>query len=91
MEIEWIHTNTYELEVKPNKLQCSYMVEWWNDGVLTRKVVELIKDMPPTQLGHLNNISRTKYNIKRQIQLIMHMREEPKQKGFYMMLKCKVA
>ena len=37
--------------------------------------------MPPTQLGHLNNIWRTKYNIKRQIQFTMHMREEPNQKG----------
>ena len=64
------------------------MVERW---VMTRKVVELTKDMPPTQLGHLNNISITKYNIKRQIQFTIHMREEPKQKGFYMMLKCKVA
>ena len=59
--------------------------------MVKEKVVELVKDMPPTQLGHLNNISRPKYNIKRQIQLTMYMREEPNEKGFYMMLKCKVA
>ena len=65
---------------------------WWNYKVVTKTGGGIgIKDMPPTQLGHLNNISITKYNIKRQIQLTMHMREEPKQKGFYMMLKCKVA
>ena len=90
MEKNWIHPNPHELEVKPisAKLIFSWMVEY---KVVKERVVELIKDMPPTQLGHLNNISRTKYNIKRQIQLTMHMREEPKQKGFYMMLKCKVA
>ena len=78
----WIHPNPHELEVNSSKVQSSYLVGWWNYKVVKEKVVELVKDMPPTQLGHLNNISRTKYNIKRQIQFTMHMREEPKQKGF---------
>ena len=64
---------------------------WWNYKVVKRKVVELNKRYAPNSTWALNNISITKYNIKRQIQLIMHMREEPKEKGFYMMLKCKVA
>src|SRR3954464_6736225 len=81
----------HELEINTSKMQCSHVVEWWNVGVVTKKVVESTKDMPPTQLGHLNNISRTKYNLKRQIQLTMHMREENQIKGFYMMLKGKVA
>ena len=73
MEKNWIHPNPHELEVKPisAKLIFSWMVELQGGE---RKVVELIRDMPPTQLGHLNNISRSNYNIKRQIQLIMHMR-----------------
>ena len=66
-------------------------MEWWNYEVVKRKGGGVNKRYAPTQLGHLNNISITKYNIKRQIQLTMHMREEPNQKGFYMMLKCKVA
>ena len=53
--------------------------------------MELNKRYAPNSTWALNNISITKYNIKRQIQLMMHMREEPKQKGFDMMLKCKVA
>ena len=27
-------------------MQCSHMVEWWNDGVVTRKVVESKRDAP---------------------------------------------
>ena len=58
------------------------MVEWWNDGVMTRKVVELDKRYAPNSTWEFNNILTAKYNIKRQIQLTMHMREEPNQKGF---------
>ncbi|MEI4896265.1 hypothetical protein Q8G71_33765, partial [Klebsiella pneumoniae] len=29
------------------KMQCSHMMEWWNDGVVTRKVVEWNKRYAP--------------------------------------------
>ena len=64
---------------------------WWNYKVVKRKGGGVNKRYAPKSTWACNNISRTKYNIKRQIQLTMHMREEPTQKGFYMMLKCKVA
>ena len=78
----WIHPNPHELEVNSNKMQSSYLVGWWNYKVVKEKVVELNKRYAPNSTWALNNISRTKYNIKRQIQLMMHMREEPTPKGF---------
>ena len=50
--------------------------------MVKEKVVELNKRYAHNSTWALNNISRTKYNIKRQIQLTMHMGEEPKQTGF---------
>ena len=82
MEKNWIHPNPHELEVNSNKVQSSYLVGWWNYKVVKEKVVEWNKRYAPNSTWALNNISRTKYNIKRQIQFTMHMREEPNQKGF---------
>ena len=64
------------------------MVEWWGDD---KKGGGVSKRYVPNSTWALNNISITKYNIKRQKQLMMHMRGDPNWKGFYMMLKCKVA
>ena len=56
----------HELEVNSNKVQSSYLVGWWNYKVVKEKVVELIKDMPPTQLGHQAFIKKQIQYIKRQ-------------------------
>ena len=55
------------------------MVELWGGD---KKGGGVNKRYAPNSTWALNNISITKYNINRQIQLIVHMREKPTQKGF---------
>ena len=67
------------------------MVEWWNDGVMTRKVVELDKRYAPNSTWafkqYINN--QIQYQEANTINNAYERRTKPK--GFYMMLKCKEA
>ena len=58
----WIHPNPHELEVKPNKVQNSYLVGWWNYKVVKERVVEWNKRYAP------NSTWACKQYIKNQIQ-----------------------
>ena len=90
MEKNWIHPNPHELEVDSNKVQSSHLVGWWNYKVV-KKGGGVNKRYAP------NSTWAFKQYIKNQIQyqeantIYNAYERRTKSKGFYMMLKCKVA
>ena len=91
MEKNWIHPNPYELEVNSNKVQSSYLAGWWNYGVMTRKVVELDKRYAPNSTWAFKQYINNQIQYQEANTINNAYERRTKSKGFYMMLKCKVA